>query len=316
MTTLNILSPGFQTTVQDSGRLRIAHLGLSASGAADPVAYRIGNRLVGNSEKAPALEMTLTGGTFEFSAGGIVALTGADCQPALDGQPVPMWRSLPVSAGQRLQCGAMRSGARSYLCLKGGVRLPTMMESAATHLQGGIGGWHGRVLKKGDRLEIGEHSAEPFRSRSAPAALRAYLEERLILRITPGLQSDFFSDRSLARFASSPYTVSEASNRVGLRLKGEAIRREKQEEIVTEGVSLGAVQLPADGQPIVLSVEHPTTGGYPKIAHVIFADFCKIGQLTPRDEVRFVWVDLDEAIRILGEQNRLLSAGWEGRSRS
>lgn len=305
---LKVISPGFQTTVQDAGRFRFAHLGVSPAGAADPVAFRLGNRLVENRGNTPSLEMTLLGGTFEFEDDRLVALTGADCGPTLAQQSIPMWTTIPIRAGQILQCRAMREGARSYLCIQGGISVRRIMESAATHLQAGLGGWHGRAIRKGERLPLGVSSHRgAFRPRSVPNELKSYLRERTIVRITPAPQTDLFPRSSLKTLTAASYVVSESSNRVGLRLKGKPIGREKKEELITEGVSLGAIQVPDDGQPILLFVEHPTTGGYPKIANILSADLCKVGQLRPRDKIHFQFVDVDEAIRIYREQDRLLT---------
>ncbi len=305
---LRIISPGFQTTVQDAGRFHYGHLGVSPAGAADPVAFRLGNRLVDNPENTPVLEMTLLGGTFEFGSDVVIAVTGANCDPTLDHQPIPIWSSLTVRAGQTLQCRATREGARAYLCINGGIAVPKIMESAATHLQTGIGGWRGRALQKGDQLELGKGSHPlPFRARSVPKEQRTYLKNRALIKITRAPQSDFFTDRSLALLTAAPYLVSESSNRVGLRLQGAPIERGKTDELLTEGISVGAIQVPPDGQPILLFVEHPTTGGYPKMANVISADRCKVGQLKPRDEIQFQFVDLEEAIGLLREQERLLA---------
>lgn len=309
---LNVLSPGFQTTVQDLGRFHFAHLGVSPAGAADPVAFRLGNRLVGNPEKSASLEMTLIGGTFQFEDARVIALTGADCEAALDRQAIPMWTSVIARAGQTLQCGPINGGARTYLSIEGGLSVQQVMGSTATHLQTGLGGWHGRGLKKGDLLTLG--AAFPhrtFRPQSIPGARRAYLQERTAIRITRAPQTALFPESAQKTLIETFYLVSESSNRVGLRLHGEPISRGESEELVTEGVSLGALQVPADGRPILLFVEHPTTGGYPKIANVISADFCKVGQLKPRDEVRFQFVDFEEAVQLLREQEKLLDQVFE-----
>jgi len=308
MAFLKIISPGFQTTVQDAGRFGFAHLGVSPAGAADNLAFRLGNLLVGNENNDPALEMTLVGGTFEFETTTIIAVTGADCSPTLDGETVPLWTSIFVRAGQTLRCQAMKNGARSYLCLHGGIQINKIIGSAATHLQTGIGGWQGRALKKGDVLPYSESSQkENHRPLTIKKDVLEYFENKSTIRVTRGPQADYFSAAALDIFSSTTYSVSETSNRVGLRLNGAALVREKHEELITEGISCGAVQVPSDGQPIILFVEHPTTGGYPKIANVISADFCRLGQLRPRDEVRFQFVSFDEATKLLQRQHRLLT---------
>ncbi len=309
MPALHILSPGFLTTIQDAGRFGFATLGVSPAGAADMIALRLGNRLVDNEENTGALEMTLVGGTFAFECDNLIALTGADCEPALDDASVPMWASMFVRAGQTLQCRATKNGARSYLCVHGGFKIPPVMNSVATHLQSGIGGKEGRALKKGEALEIASATVpqNAVARRINPEALR-YLREKNTLRVTRGPQADFFSSETLQTFYSKPYRVTESSNRVGLRLQGEPLTRNTSAEMITEGVSLGAIQVPGDGQPIILFVEHPTTGGYPKIANVISADLPRVGQLRPREEVYFAWVRFEEAVKLYRKQEEFLKS--------
>jgi len=287
---LSVLSPGLLTTVQDLGRYGYGHLGVSASGAADALSLRAGNLLVGNAENAPALEMTLLGGAFEFSANTTVALTGSD----FDGG-APWWSAFEVKAGEALRLGPTRSGARCYLCVRGGISVPMLLGSASTHLLTGMGGFEGRALRKGDVLAIGGDTAGPPRR----GALRFQIR-RDVLRVTDGPQRDWFAQG----LDGLVYKVGEESDRMGLRLQGPKI--DCARELVTEGVSLGAIQVPRGGEPIILFVEHQTTGGYPKIANVISADLPAVGQLRPRDEVRFERVSLDEAWRLLREQEESL----------
>jgi len=288
-----VLSPGFLTTVQDLGRFGYAHLGVSASGAADCLALRAGNLLVGNAENAPALEMTLAGGTFEFSADAVVALTGSDF-----GADVPMWRPVAVASGGAVRCGASRSGARCYVCVRGGLDVPLMLGSASTHLVTGMGGFQGRALRKGDEIAIGRAEIRRPRAATAPPLPAG---DTGVLRVTPGPQAGSFGDE----FYQTEYEVSEESNRMGLRLRGPALAAHGG-HMITEGVTLGAVQVPPGGEPIILFVEHQTTGGYPKIANVVSADFHRVGQLRPRDRVRFQMVSLDRAMELLREQEEWL----------
>lgn len=296
MAFIRVLVPGLQTTIQDLGRFGFAHLGVSPGGAADVWALRVGNRLVYNHENAAAFEMALVGGTFLFEYASFIALTGAACGAQLDGTLVPRWQSFAVRAGQTLACGAMTNGARTYLCIHGGIKITATMKSASTHLQTGIGGVQGRALKKNDALEISPlTSALALRPLRARASAQNYLSEKKLLRLVPGPQTDFFTPTAFDILTATPYFVSRASNRVGLRLTGAALARNHHEEMLTEGLSCGALQVPNDGMPIILFVEHPTTGGYPKIAHVISADLPRVGQLRPCDEVRFQLIPHEEA---------------------
>jgi biotin-dependent carboxylase-like uncharacterized protein len=287
---IRVLSPGFLTTVQDLGRPGYAHLGISASGAADALSPRIGNLLVGNPEGAAALEMTLVGGAFEFSAGATVALTGSEFA-----SDAPWYCAFQRDPGDPLRIGPTRAGARCYLCVRGGIVVPPVLGSASTHLLTGMGGLEGRALKKGDILRIGDAVAGPPRRLSRPPEIL-----RNVLRVTGGPQRSWFRNG----IDGAVYCVAEDSNRMGLRLVGPKL--ECPRELLTEGVSLGAIQVPPSGQPIVTFVEHQTTGGYPKIANVITADLPVVGQLRPRDHVRFEYVTIREALELLRQQEERL----------
>jgi len=308
MSLIEVRAPGLLTTVQDLGREGYGPMGVSASGAADRLALRIGNRLVGNAEGAAGLEMTLLGGTFFFREAAVVALTGSDFAPTLDNAPVSSWSSVEIRAGQTLQMGPTRSGARCYLCVRGGIDAKRFLGSASTHLLSGLGGFEGRALRKGDVLRVGRASEgfRTFRKRDLARRALEKLTPKKVLRVTAGPQSDWFSEEARKMFYAETYRVAEDSNRMGLRLQGTAIAPVSGGEMISEGVSLGAVQITAGGLPIILFVEQQTTGGYPKIANVISADLSSLGQLRPRDEIRFELVAMETARRLLVEQEKLL----------
>ena len=310
MSLIEVRAPGLLTTVQDLGREGFGPMGVSASGAADPVALRIGNRLVGNAEGAAGLEMTLLGGTFVFPERAVVALTGSDFGATLDDQPAEMWKSVEVRQGQTLRLGATQTGARCYLCVRGGIDVKLFLGSASTHLLSGLGGFQGRALRAGDVLKIGTASGSfrTFRKRSVSARAVAQLAPRKVLRVTTGPQSDRFTQAVQDVFYARTYRVTEESNRMGLRLEGAAIASTVGGEMISEGVSLGAVQITVGGLPIILFVEQQTTGGYPKIANVISADLSSLGQLRPRDEIRFEPVEMEAALAPLTEQEKLLAS--------
>jgi biotin-dependent carboxylase-like uncharacterized protein len=307
MKAIEVQAPGLLTTVQDLGREGFGPMGVSPSGAADAISFRIGNRLVGNKAGAAGLEMTLLGGTFVFPESAVIALTGSDFGATLDGAPVDPWTSIEVKRNQILRVGSTRSGARCYLCIEGGIEVAPFLGSASTHLLSGLGGYEGRALRKGDLLKIGEASG-PYTKRTLAANVQKELSPRKILRVTPGPQSDWFPESSQRFFYTSSYRVAEESNRMGLRLQGAALREGAPGEMISEGVSLGAVQIAAGGLPIILFVEQQTTGGYPKIANVISADLNSLGQLRPRDEIRFEPVDWKTALSLLKAQEELLAS--------
>lgn len=342
MSFIEVLSPGLLTTVQDLGREGFGPMGVSPSGAADPIALRMGNRLVGNREGAAGLEMTLLGGAFQFHGACVVALTGSDFGATLDGTPVSPWTSFEAKPSQTLRLGPTRSGARCYLCVQGGIAVKPFLGSASTHLLSGLGGHEGRALRKGDVLKIGDAperseketgksarstrgahglggtgiSAFPsshnvggwhYRRKISTAAMK-HLAPRKVLRVTPGPQSDWFPKAAQKAFYTNAYRVTEEANRMGLRLEGPPLPEGAHGEMISEGVSLGAIQIAAGGLPIILFVEQQTTGGYAKIANVISADLHSLGQLRPRDEIRFELVSFDTARKLLIEQEKLLTS--------
>jgi antagonist of KipI len=307
LATIQVQAPGLLTTVQDLGREGFGPMGVSPSGAADAISLRIGNKLVGNAEGAAGLEMTLLGGTFVFPEGAILALTGSDFGATLDDAPVNLWTSVEAKRGQTLCLGPTRSGARCYLCVQGGIEVKDFLGSASTHLLSGLGGHEGRALRKGDVLEMGEGNGSYHRKTLAAKALER-LSPGKVLRVTAGPQSDWFPEPAQQIFYASTYRVAEESNRMGVRLEGAPIPAPPGGEMISEGVALGAVQVPEGGQPIILFVEQQTTGGYPKIANVISADFHSLGQLRPRDEIRFERVGWETARSLLREQEKLLAS--------
>lgn len=327
MSVIEVLEPGLLTTVQDLGREGCGLLGVSASGAADAISLRLGNRLTGNAEGAAALEMTLLGGTFAFPDGAVVALTGSDFGATLEGNPVEMWTAFEAKPRQVLRVGPTRSGARCYLCVRGGINVKPFLGSASTHILSGLGGHEGRALRKGNVLTIGpanrngqKTTGKNARSREGPEAFASARKRRLavralqelqprkVLRVTAGPQSDGFSEAAKKTFYEGTYRVAEESNRMGIRLQGAEIPAPASGEMISEGVALGAVQVPEGGQPIILFVEQQTTGGYPKIANVISVDFHSLGQLRPRDEIRFEQVDWSTARALLIDQQKLLAS--------
>jgi antagonist of KipI len=303
---IHVYAPGLFTTIQDLGRPGYGPLGVSPAGAADPVALRLGNTIVGNPQDAPALEMTLSGGAYEFDGTAVIALAGADFGAACDGREIEPWHAHEISAGATLRIGMTRSGARSYLCVRGGIGVEFLLGSASTHVLSGLGGFQGRALKKGDRLQVALANTGAHPRRIQPEVLRL-LAPRKTLRVTWGPQSDRFEDESRRALLSQAYTVTEEANRMGLRLSGPSLATSDGGQMITEGVSLGAIQVTVGGQPIILFVDQQTTGGYPVIANVISADLPSLGQLRPRDEIRFELVSFEEARRLIIEQERLLA---------
>ena len=296
-----VMAPGVLSSVQDLGRFGFARFGVAPSGALDSFALRTANLLVGNPEGAAAVETTLMGLRLRVLTPVVVAVTGGDLQPRHDREPLPMWAALELLAGEILSFNGPRTGLRACIAVAGGLRAPLVMGSRATNLSSGFGGLEGRPLRRGDILQA---EAPP-----APGALSGRAAEPdwvpdwatpWRVRVLWGPQEDDFSAEARSAFTAEDFTVSSDSDRTGLRLQGPklACRAGVAESIVSEGVLTGAIQVPPDGQPIIILGE-TVTGGYRKIATVISADLPLLGQIKPGDAVRFEAVTMDAAIAAL-----------------
>ena len=297
---LEIITPGILASVQDLGRPGLGEIGVAPSGAADSYACRMGNLLVGNLESAAVIEVTLMGFQARFRQEAVFAVTGADMQPTLNGNLLPLWTAVHAASGDRLELAAALCGCRAYLAVGGGFNVPLAMGSRATNFGAGFGGYRGRALRAGDLLpgcmpEGYLHCA----GRSLPETLRAASTSEWVLRALPGPQADQFPQESRRRFFDTVYTVSDASDRTGVRLEGPTLgsRAGAPASILSEGILCGAVQVPGDGKPIILMNE-TVTGGYRKIAVVIAADLPLLGQLAPGDTVRFQETTMEEALAL------------------
>ena len=271
--------PGSLTLVEDLGRGGHAHLAVPRSGAADRPACLRANLRVGNDERAAVLEMTLIGATLRFDAPAFIALAGADLQPRLDGAAVDFETAISVRAGQVLACGAARAGVRAYLAVAGGIEAPRLFGSRSHDVLSGLGP---PPLKAGDRLAIGSVRGLP-RSVAAPKAM----PPTPTLRFVPGPRDDWFAPAALDVLAAEPYTVSPDCNRIAVRLHGAPLARAVEGELPSEGLVPGAIQVPPDGQPVVMLADHPTTGGYPVIGVVLPEDLWLLAQSRPGGALRF-----------------------------
>lgn len=288
-------NPGILTTVQDSGRYGREQFGMSPAGPMDELSFIVANLLVGNREGESALECTVMGPTLIFQEETVIALTGADMAPRLNGEDCPLYRSVAVKAGDALQLGAVKAGCRSYIAFAGGIDVPLVMGSCSTALKNQVGGFRGRRLHRGDTIPLGR-PARPLTAlagRSAPTPPPQGRE--VILRVILGPQDDRFTEEGIKTFLGQPYTVGKDFDRMGCRLEGPAIAHKTDCNIISDGMVTGAVQVPGSGQPIIMLAERQTVGGYTKIASVISADLPVIGQCKAGDMVRFRAVSLAEA---------------------
>ncbi len=290
---IDVLKPGLLDLVMDLGRPGYASIGVPQGGAADALALRLANRLAGNPDQGAGLEMLVRGPTLCFPHGAHIALTGADMEAKVDGKSLRANHCCTLAPGARLEFGAARSGLRAYLAVRGGIDVPLVMGSRATFLPGGWGGWFGRALRAGDSLPVGAETTA-VRLIKKTASSQTFTEQPT-LRVMAGPQIAGFSDGALSGFLSRPYVVLAQSNRMGLRLGGPRLIYEAG-ELPAQGVLPGAVQVPPDGQPVILGWDGPVTGGYPVVAGVIAADMHLLAQARPGNQLLFRFVGEQEAL--------------------
>jgi len=297
---LTVLRPGVFTAVQDGGRRGYRAAGVPLGGAADPFALRVANILVGNPEDAAGLEIVLDGPELYFPEACTVAVGGAEFAG------VQSWRPWTVGAGQRLRFGECRRGYYAYLAVRGGIAVPPVLGSRSTFFRGGWGGLDGRPLQEGDKLPIGSPAGGPRAGEApalfvSPALLPAYSGAALA-RMIPGAQAG-----ELDRLAGTEFKVSPQSDRMGMRLLGRAVTRRGGADLRSGPTAPGTVQVPPDGQPIVLLAEAQTIGGYPQAAHVAAVDLPLVAQLRPGETVRFEEITLAQAQQLLLRRERDLA---------
>ncbi len=307
---IEIIGPGMLTTVQDAGRSGSRACGVGTGGAADRHSFEIANLLVGNDSHAAAIEITVTGPTIRLQRATTIALCGATIDAHADGVALPGWRPIALPAGCMLTFGACRRGVRAYLAIDGGIDTLPVLGSRSTDLRGRFGGHNGRALRAGDLLRLGlPHAA--VTSSDAPGIAGWWIDadtdldfsDSIAVSVVPGSDATIPADALHAQ----EFAVDAASDRQGLRLRGEALRVADLRERISEPVVPGTVQLPPDGQPIVLLADAQTVGGYPRIGHVIAADLPRLAQRRAGQHLRFVSVDHREAHRINTEQRARLA---------
>ena len=301
---LEVLQPGILTILQDLGRYGFSQFGVPPSGALDPFSLRVANLLVGNREGEACLEITLMGLKLKVLKEIVIAITGGDLSPTLNGEPLEMWRTHLLIEGDLLEFKGVRRGCRAYLAICGGFDVPLLMESKSTYLSGKFGGYEGRPLKCGDILYTSDVpiSLNRLGFRFPKEDIPSF-EKETILKVVLGPQDDHFTEKGMKTFSSSLYRVTPQCDRMGLRLDGPQIERrpDVEESIISEGLMPGSIQVPGDGKPILILTEL-VTGGYTKIATVISTDLPKVAQLKPGDWVRFDPISIEIAHQLLRQQ--------------
>lgn len=313
---LTVMAPGLLTTVQDLGRWGHQDVGVPVSGAMDPFAHRVANALVGNEPGDATLEVTLSGPTVSFDAATVFAVAGAEFALYLDDQPVPMRAVLGAGAGSVLRFGERKRGARAYLAVAGGIDVPRVLGSRATHVPTTMGGFAGRPVRRGDRVPVGSGKRLAVSVARRANTLQALVSDvghesemnGVRVRVLAGPQHDRFSAEALEQLCAAGYTVDSTSNRMGYRLQGVTIDRTENAEIISDATPLGSIQVPANGQPLLLMADRQTAGGYPKLATVISADIGIAAQTAPGEALHFQQCTRADALAALVARERRVMA--------
>lgn len=309
-----ILKPGILTTIQDFGRCGYQKYGIPVSGAMDTYSMRLSNILVGNCEKEGVFEFTLAGPELEIKKGNLIAITGADMLPTIDGRKVPMNRPVYLKEDCILKFGACVNGCRTYLAIGGGLDIHPVMGSKSTYIRGKIGGFKGRALIKGDLINVGEKSRSSkeiinnlikHENKEDFVYPKWYIENCIFnnsklheIRVFEDRQYKELSEKSRYKLFNSEFKISSQSDRMGYRLQGPEIKLKRNIEMISGEVSFGTVQLPPGGQPIILLADRATAGGYPKIAHIAACDIQKLVQCKPGEKIRVKKITVDEAEKL------------------
>ena len=301
---LHILKPGLLSTVQDLGRYGHQAAGVPVGGPMDSFSHRLANQLVGNKPDAATIEVTLLGPELIVEAETTIAVAGAQFELTCDDRPMALNASAAIHRGQRLKFGRIMQGARAYLAVAGGIQTEPVLGSRATHLVSRMGGFNGRALAAGDRVPIADASAGRRQRNSIGLTLPS--KGRALLRVMAGPQADWFDADALKTIAGVSFRISPQSNRMGYRLQGPPLVRQRAGELISEPLGIGAIQVPSAGEPILLMADRQTAGGYPKIGYVISADLPLAGQLAPGDFIEFHLCSQAEAVAALISRERQL----------
>ena len=296
------------STVQDLGRSGQLRYGIPPSGPMDRDAFVLANRLVGNADGAAAIECALVGPRLQVDAPCAVAVTGAEMAVTVNGTPRDRWSTILLSAGDELRVGAAKAGLRGYIAFSGGIDVPLVLGSRATYVRGRLGGLEGRALRKGDTLRLFTAPAPPPRRVPDPPAIESMGD--VTVKVVLGPEADRFTDDGVRTFLGSGYEMLQQSDRMGARFSGPRIAHARGHDIVSNGIALGSVQVPGDGQPIVLLVDRQSAGGYTKIATVCSFEIGRLAQVKPGRRVRFEAVGISEAQRLARDHR----AAFEGRA--
>ncbi|MBS4210250.1 biotin-dependent carboxyltransferase family protein [Bacillus sp. FJAT-50079] len=304
---LKVMKGGMFTTIQDLGRVGGQSFGIPAGGAMDRFAAQLANIILHNDPQEAVIEMTMIGATFLCEQHAVISIFGAEMGACLNGNALKHGKPIQMYKGDQLTFGAAKQGVRCYIAVKGGFAIPTMFNSRSTYVQAKIGGNNGQALVPGDRLPIHcSTTIAPAPWKTSFQIEKYFRDNSKPIRFITGRQADWFSNDARQSFCQEKYTIDPASNRMGYRLSGWPIPFQHNRQLITEGTAFGSIQIPPNGQPIILMADRQPTGGYPKIGEVIQHDLNRLSQMRPGDQVQFQEISLEEAQNILLADHRLL----------
>ncbi|TJX14209.1 biotin-dependent carboxyltransferase family protein [Tissierella creatinini] len=306
MNRIRFIKSGLFTTIQDKGRWGYQQFGMPVAGAMDNFASRVANLLVGNDENEALLETTFMGPEIEFDCHEIIAITGANMKPKINGDPVAMWTSIPVSKGDKLSFESAVTGLRGYIAFSRIIKVPEIMGSKSTYIRGKLGGLEGRKITNGDELTLGEKTLSDTGTYIPKNFIPIYPKE-YTLRIILGPQDDYFTEEGIQTFLNSTYKITSEADRMGYRLDGPLITHKKGADIISDGIVFGSVQVPGSGLPIIMMSDRGTTGGYTKIATVVTPDLSILAQMAPGTTLTFEKADVYESHKIYKEYEENIS---------
>ena len=303
---ITIESAGLLSTIQDAGRYGYQRYGMPVSGAMDLYSLQLANLLVGNLPGEACIEATFTGPSIRFGSSAKIAVCGADMQPYVNEQQVHNYSVIEVKSGDLLHFDGLRSGCRAYLAFAGGINIPLVMGSKSTNMRAGIGGFNGRALKNRDVLEFG-HSYGKLQIYAIPDELLVNYDSEEPLRIIPGPEIKMFGFDAIQNLLTTSYAVTPQSDRMGYRLQGEPLKHaEGNADIISSGIPMGTIQVPGNGQPIIMMADRQTTGGYARMAVVASVDLTRIAQLKPGNNIRFCEIRVEEAQHLFAKRQIML----------
>ncbi|MFC7062025.1 biotin-dependent carboxyltransferase family protein [Halobacillus seohaensis] len=312
---MKIVKDGLLTTIQDLGRTGYQKYGVIASGSMDTYAHRIANLLVGNDEHEATIETTLLGPVIKFQKNTLISICGGDLSPTIDGQQVGMWKSIFVKSGALLKFGRPQSGCRSYIAIAGGMDIAKVMESHSTYIRAKIGGYEGRALQTDDEISLRSSPDYQFETGSSNFvetdwAIAAHMipnySSRPVISLINGPQYEWFDEKSKHSLYSEAFKVSSQSDRMGYRMNGPTLSLQNSKELISEAVAFGSIQVPPDGNPIILLADRQTTGGYPKIGQVASIDLPILCQMKPGEQLTFKEITLAQAQKAYIQQEHAI----------